>query len=48
MHAKKAEDFVEFVLSLPGEDEDSGAVVACYIDVLKKTKKGNVETKCSK
>jgi len=47
MHAKKAEDFVEFIVNMPGED-DSGEVVGCFIDILKKSKKGDVETKCTK
>lgn len=47
MQAQKAEDFVEFAFDSYGEGNSQG-IIECYVEVLKKAKKGDVETMCTK
>ena len=47
MNVKKAEDTVSHLFSAYGEG-NSEAVISCYVKVLKKIKKGDVETMCTK
>ena len=47
MHAKKSADFIDHALDAYGEGNSEG-IVHCYVKVLTETKKGDVETMCSK
>ena len=46
MHVKKAKDFISHSFESYGEGNSYG-VIACYVEVLTNTKRGDVGTKCT-
>ena len=47
MHTRKAEDFIEHSFEAYGKG-NSNAILHCYVEVLTVTKKGSVETMCTR